>query len=116
MNRSALLVILFGLLVLAYLGWKALTDGAPFAEGAQGTEVRPQAEGQRLYAEHCAACHSAGSDEARPGEDLMATFTGGTDEFNAVLNNPPSPMPVFADELTAMERARLWDYLSRLRS
>lgn len=108
MRNLTLYVLLFGLLVLFYLGWRANPERAsddPVAEDAAFVV------GEWIYGRDCASCHTGGTHSFGIGG-----FEGNQADFESILRAGPTPMPSFDGVYTEQERDALWAYVQTLGS
>ncbi len=96
----------------------SLSTGLALAQKKAGDA----AKGKEVY-EQCGVCHSATTDEKKMGPSLKGLFKKDklangqkpTDaNVLAIINKGKTPMPAFADVLSAEEKADLLAYLKTL--
>ncbi len=106
MRNLTLYVLLFGLAVLFYLGWRANPQRQPTNPVAEDAAYEV---GRWIYERECATCHTGGVHSFG-----LNGFQGNQTDFEAILRAGPTPMPSFEGVFTDRERDALWTYVQTL--
>lgn len=107
MARSTMYVLLFGLLVLGYLGWRANPGRQPPREELTQADVEI---GSFIFERECDACHGPAAPASR-----LTGFVGDQASFDAALNEEHD-LSAFDIEFNDVERQALWAYVEVLRA
>ena len=107
MARSTMYVLLFGMLVLGYLGWRANPGRQPAREELTEADVEI---GRFIFDRECDSCHGPAAPASR-----LSVFVGNQATFNDALNEEHD-LASFDIEFNDVERQALWAYVEVLRA